>query len=70
MTKDIGDISAEVEAVGDALTMLSLYFEDEDGPKASNKVICSTLFGFSRTLDRLAEDLSEIEMEVRRAARE
>ena len=67
MTKDLLDVSAGIEAVADGLTALSLLYEDDDGPRASNMMIHNTLYGYSALLRRLLEDLDDIDMQLMEA---
>ena len=60
MKKDLFGIIAEIRAISNILTGLSNQLgEDKDSLNA--RALESALFGVSRYLDRLADDLEEID---------
>lgn len=63
MKKDIYDIMVEISAVSNIVTGLSNQLgEDKDSLNA--RALESALFGVSSYLDRLADDLEEIDTSI------
>lgn len=57
---DLNDLSAEISAVSMIVTGLTNSL-DEDCTNLNNKSLQLAMFGVSRYLDRIAEDIDELE---------
>lgn len=58
--KDLNTLSSEISAVSMIITGLTNDL-DEDCTKLSNKALQQAMFGVSNYLDRIAEDLDELQ---------
>lgn len=58
--KDLNDLSAEISAISTIVSGLSVGL-DENGTKLTPEYLKLALFGVAEYLDRIAEDLDELQ---------
>ena len=61
MKKDIFDITTELQGISAQLTAIRYAFEENEGSSLTNQTMCRMLFAFADHIDRIVNDLDELD---------